>query len=97
MNQVQISEVVRVLRGANGNANPTYRNPCAELADRIEAHGIAPPDGIDWKELYRIQTAMRYMDANSSISTQTAFLMADTDIRSALSANAPKPEVSCER
>lgn len=45
MKPVTVQEVLKVLRGSNGNSNPTYRNPCADLADRIEAHGIAPPDG----------------------------------------------------
>ena len=38
-------------------------------------------DGVDWKAMYRFQTAMRYMDNNAKLKLAQANAMADADIR----------------
>lgn len=52
---------------------------------------LAPPaagavPAVDWRELYRIQTAMRYMDNNPGLTRDHAFSWADQDIAAMLAA-----------
>lgn len=39
------------------------------------------PDGVVWRDQYRIQTAMRYMDNAPRLTLDEAYRMADHDIR----------------
>ncbi|MBP7656714.1 MAG: hypothetical protein KA742_09250, partial [Pseudoxanthomonas sp.] len=68
----------------------------------IGTHGVdgytlaqqpAAVDGecVDWRAMYRFQTAMRYMDNNPNLSKQKADRMADDDVAGLESANATQP------
>ena len=51
----------------------------ANEADRTLAQRPAAVDGVDWRAMYRFQTAMRYMDNNPQITKERAYTMADED------------------
>lgn len=44
-------------------------------------HSAQVPDGVAWRDQYRIQTAMRYMDNAPRLTLDEAYRMADHDIR----------------
>ena len=39
------------------------------------------PEGVEWRDQYRLQTAMRYMDNRPGLTLEDAYKMADHDIR----------------
>lgn len=47
-------------------------------------------DTFNWRELYRFQTAMRYMDNNPSMLKSKAFQMADDDMKRLTRGHEPK-------
>lgn len=53
----------------------------AQLDALATAQTEAKPEGVDWCDLYRFQTAMRYMDNNPKLTTEAADAMAREDIR----------------
>lgn len=55
-----------------------------------QAAGV--PAGVDWRALYRIQTAMRYMDNIDGLTRDKAFAMADDDVAGLEAFAAPKPD-----
>ena len=69
-----------------------------EIAGRTRADAIAkwntraaPPAAlavpeVDWRALYRFQTAMRYMDADAKLTREKAYAMADKDVAAMLAA-----------
>lgn len=46
---------------------------------------VAVPE-VDWRALYRFQTAMRYMDADAKLTREKAYAMADQDVAGLLAA-----------
>lgn len=55
----------------------------AALEAARETRCTAPPSapvGVDWRAMYRFQSAMRYMDNNPKLTTQQADKMADDDM-----------------
>ena len=56
------------------DANPRFRELYAALAQQPAA-----VDGVDWRAMYRFQTAMRYMDNNPQLTKERAYTMADED------------------
>ena len=39
------------------------------------------PEGVDWRDQYRLQRAVRYMDNRPGLTLEDAYKMADHDIR----------------
>ena len=63
-------------------------DPIMSAVDRAAVAAIAValrsaqvPDGVAWRDQYRIQTAMRYMDNAPRLTLDEAYRMADHDIR----------------
>ena len=48
----------------------------------IAAWNVSPDGGVDWRGMYRFQTAMRYMDNRASLTKEDAYRMADEDVAS---------------
>ena len=59
--------------------NGTFNQASAEQAPPA---ALAVP-AVDWRELYRIQTAMRYMDNNPGLTRDHAFSWADQEVADA--------------
>ena len=91
MTQPTLQEVIDALALANQLilkfSGAPYMRGERELK-RIQIHGIAPPDGVDWKEMYRFQTAMRFLDNSKTMTRETAYKMADQDINGFIKATA---------
>ena len=57
-----------------------------------QQHAAVDGAGVDWRAMYRFQTAMRYMDNNPNLSKQKADRMADDNVAGLESANAQQPQ-----
>ena len=67
--------------------------PFAEPATVKQSLTVAEParsEGVDWRAMYRLQTAMRYMDNNASLTKEAAYRMADEDAAELERASHPK-------
>ena len=67
-------------------------NGGAECGRKISQTPSAPV-GVDWRAMYRFQSAMRYMDNNPKLTTQQADKMADDDVAGLEAALAQQPAV----
>jgi hypothetical protein len=94
-------------RISDADGNPVARTSVeadaifiVEMASRATQ---APDVGeVDWRGMYRLQTAMRFMDNNASLTKEAAYRMADQDVasleRTALQATqAPANGVDADR
>lgn len=54
----------------------------ADARATIAAWNVSPSADVDWRGMYRFQTAMRYMDNRASLTKETAYRMADEDVAS---------------
>lgn len=81
-----VERVARAIADVNNVARSDWRGYEADARAALAAltpaatPGDGPVSASDWRDLYRLQTAMRYMDCNANLTRDTAYSMADADI-----------------
>lgn len=88
---VDEATIQQLLRSSGYLTHSQSRELAALIVKHLQAALPAVPE-VDWRDLYRLKTAMRYMDASPQMGITNAYRMADEDIaRHERNAAAPAP------